>query len=252
MDYAGGIEMTDAYKILGSPKSGQLLIVADHASNIIPSEIELGISPTFHNDHIAVDVGTMEIARLMTEKTPHLAIAGGVSRLAVDLNRYPDEKSVIPENSDGVHIPGNLVDGKERKRRLDTYYHPYHEQVKRLISDLKPALVLSLHSFTPSLRSNRNIDRPWEIGVLYNYYETASKLAVRYLEEERLIVGDQKPYSGKELNATMNRQAETINQPYLGVEIRQDLIGNAIGQRHFAEILLRTCDKIRTGLASGG
>ena len=84
---------------------------------------------------------------------------------------------------------------------------------------------------------------------MYNFDETASKLAVRFLEEENLIVGDQKPYSGKELNATMNRQAEAIGQPYFGVELRQDLISNEIGQRHFAEILLRTCEKVRTGLA---
>ncbi|SIN96027.1 Predicted N-formylglutamate amidohydrolase [Parasphingorhabdus marina DSM 22363] len=244
--------MTDAFKILGSPQPGQLLIVADHASSFVPPDIDLGISQTFHKDHIAVDIGTMEIARMMTEKTSHLAIAGGVSRLVVDLNRYPDERSVVPEHSDGVQIHGNRIDDGERQRRLDRYFHPYHDQVSRLISELKPSLVLSLHSFTPSLRSNRNIERPWEIGVLYNYYDTASKLAFRYLEEEKLIVGDQFPYSGKDLNATMNRQAEAIDQPYLGVEIRQDLIGNEMGQRHFAELLLRTCDKVRTGLASGG
>ncbi len=244
--------MTDAFKILGSPQPGQLLIVADHASSFVPPEIDLGLSQTFARDHIAVDIGTMEIARMMTEKTSHLAITGGVSRLVVDLNRYPDETSVVPEHSDGVQVHGNRIDEKERQRRLDTYFHPYHDQVKRLIAELKPSLVLSLHSFTPNLRSNRKVDRPWEIGVLYNYYETASKLAYRYLQEEKLVVGDQQPYSGKDLNATMNRQAEAINQPYLGVEIRQDLIGNDRGQRHFAEILLRTCDKVRTGLASSG
>lgn len=241
--------MSEAYQILGAPSKNALLIMADHASNFVPPDVDLGLSRDFLNDHIAYDIGTSEIARLMTDSNDCLAILGGVSRLVVDLNRYPDENAVIPRRSDGVEISANIIEPEQKKARLDRFFHPYHEQAKQLIADLKPSLVLSLHSFTPNLRSSRNASRPWEIGVLYNYYETASKLAVRFLEEEKLIVGDQKPYSGKELNATMNRQAEAIGQPYLGVEIRQDLINNPLGQRHFADILLRTCEKIRTGLA---
>ncbi|MEO9469264.1 N-formylglutamate amidohydrolase [Parasphingorhabdus sp.] len=243
--------MTKAFEILGTPKEGQVLIVVDHASNHVPDKIDLGISHDFLGDHIAYDIGVAKIAALMTQGNSNIAILGGVSRLVVDLNRYPDEEKVIPAISDGVHITGNQISQIERQKRLDEYFHPYHAEVKKLVSDLKPALILALHSFTPTLRSNRNIDRPWEIGVMYNYFETAAKLAVQYFEQEGLIAGDQKPYSGKELNATMNRQAEAFNVPYTGVEIRQDLIGDALGQKHFADILLRTCDKIRTGLASG-
>lgn len=243
--------MTKAFEILGTPEEGQLLIVVDHASNHVPPEIDLGISHDFLSDHIAYDIGVAEIAARMTQGTSNIAILGGVSRLVVDLNRYPNEEKVIPAISDGVQITGNQISQDERERRLDAYFHPYHAEVTKLVSDLKPSLILALHSFTPTLRSNRNIERPWEIGVMYNYYETAPKLAVQYFEQEGLIAGDQKPYSGKELNATMNRQAEAFNVPYTGVEIRQDLIGDTLGQKHFADILLRTCDKIRTGLASG-
>ena len=85
---------------------------------------------------------------------------------------------------------------------------------------------------------------------MYNAYETASRFAIQFLEEESVLnVGDQRPYSGKELNATMNRNCEAVGQPYFGLEIRQDLIMDEAGQRRFADILLRTCDKIRTALA---
>lgn len=244
--------MTDAFQLAGIPKGNGVLIVVDHASNLVPESIDLGISPQFRDDHITHDIGTMEIARLMSKEPDYFAILGGVSRLVVDLNRYPDEEAVVPPRSDGVEIPGNVINAAEKQDRLDRHYLPYHDRVGQLIADLKPRLVLSLHSFTQNLRTNPQVKRPWDIGVLYNEYEAASKLAVQYLAAEELIVGDQKPYSGKELNATMNRHCETTGQPYFGVEVRQDLIAHETGQRRFADILRRTCNKVATGLARSG
>lgn len=242
--------MTEAFEISGVPSEGGVLIVADHASNHLPDEIELNIPLDFLDDHIAYDPGTAAIARMMAENNGYLAILSANSRLVVDLNRNPDEASIIPERSDGVEIPGNLVTAEERQARLDRYFTPYHGRIRQLVSDLKPSLVLSLHSFSPTLRSNPKLQRPWDIGVLYNEYEAASRFAIQFLEAEGVLnVGDQLPYSGKQLNATMDRHCETVGQPYFGTEIRQDLIMEEAGQRRFADILLRTCDKIRTALA---
>jgi predicted N-formylglutamate amidohydrolase len=242
--------MTEAFEISGVPYEGGVLIVVDHASNHVPDDIDLGISPQFADDHIAFDPGTAPIARMMTETNGYLAILSTASRLVVDLNRYPDEASVIQPRSDGVEIPGNHLSPEGRKARIDRYFTPYHERVRSLIADLKPSLVLSLHSFSPTLRSDLQLKRPWDVGIMYNEYETASRFAIQFLEQEpELIVGDQRPYSGKELNATMNRNCEAVGQPYFGVELRQDLIMEEAGQRRFADILLRTCDKIRTALA---
>ena len=68
--------------------------------------------------------------------------------------------------------------------------------------------------------------------------------AIAALEEEGLTVGDQLPYSGKLLNATMNRHAEANDIPYVGIEMRQDLVGDAAGQALFAERLARMCKKV--------
>lgn len=241
--------MNDVFEICGVPKQNGVLIAADHASNKVPDDVDLGISPDFLNDHIAVDIGTSEIAKLMAENSNYLAILGGFSRLVVDLNRYPDEAGVIPVRSDAVEIPRNILSKEARVARIKKYHEPYHARLAKLIHDIKPALVLSLHSFSPKLRSDRQVERRWEVGILYNEYQTASKLALQHLETENLIVGDQLPYSGKDLNATMNRQAEAIGQPYFGVEIRQDLISFENGQRRFADIIQRTCDKVLSGLA---
>jgi len=250
MDDDGKVSMTEAFEISGVPSEGCVLIVADHASNHVPEDVDLAIAPHYLEDHIAFDPGTAAIARLMTETSGYLAILGSASRLVVDLNRYPDEPSTIPLHSDGVAIPGNHISEEEREARLQRFFHPYHDRIGSLVADLRPALVLSLHSFTPTLRTDPGLVRPWDIGILYNRYETASRFAIRFLEQEGVLnVGDQLPYSGKLLNATMNRHCETIGQPYFGVELRQDLIMEPAGQRRFADILLRTCDKIRTALA---
>ena len=110
-----------------------------------------------------------------------------------------------------------------------------------MLLEHRPALILSLHSFTPSLTSNPDEKRPWEVGVLYNQQENASKMAIPFLEDAGFLVGDQLPYSGKLLNATMNRHAEANNIPYIGIEMRQDLASIPEEQARFARILTDMC-----------
>ncbi|MFN5759012.1 MAG: N-formylglutamate amidohydrolase, partial [Sphingomonadaceae bacterium] len=52
-----------------------------------------------------------------------------------------------------------------------------------------------------------------------------------------ICVGDQLPYSGKLLNATMNRHGEANGIAYLGLEMRQDQIMTAQDVTRWAGIL---------------
>ena len=63
------------------------------------------------------------------------------------------------------------------------------------------------------------------------------------MSSKGVIVGDQLPYSGKILNATMNRHGEGTGTPYLGIEVRQDLIESAAGVAKWARILLPVIEK---------
>ena len=105
-------------------------------------------------------------------------------------------------------------------------------------------MILSLHSFTPSLAAHPDQERPWHVGVLYNEDDRLAGAAIAALEVEGLNVGDQLPYSGKLLNATMNRHAEGNAIPYVGIEMRQDLVSDAAGQALFAQRLSRMCSKL--------
>ena len=203
------------------------------------------------NEHIAIDVGVAAVAERMARRAGTAAYLGNVSRLVCDFNRYPDAPGIMPEVSDGHLIPGNELSEQGRSERIARYFEPYHRRLAELLEATPPALILSLHSFTPRL-STCDKPRPWQIGILYNEDDRAARIAMPLLEAEGLIVGDQQPYSGKLLNATMNRHAEAEGRPYLSVEIRQDLITDEAGQEQWSERLTRLCNAIAIRLENEG
>ncbi len=234
----------EAWRLVGTPRFGGILVVSDHASNRVPDDIDLGIDPALLDQHIAVDIGVREIGTLMAAQAGIAAFQGNVSRLVCDFNREIHGPSVFPIASDGYAIPGNMLDHQAHLARLDRFYHPYHQALSAVLDDKPPALIVSLHSFTPQLAAQPEQARPWQVGVLYNQDDRAARLAIPLLEAEGLVVGDQQPYSGHLLNETMNRHAEAEGRPYLGIEIRQDQIGDARGQAEWAARLARICNEV--------
>ncbi len=232
----------EAYRILGTPRFGGILVVSDHASNNVPSDIDLGIDPALMNEHIAIDIGVGAVGELMARHLGICAFQGNVSRLVCDFNRDETALSSVPEVSDGIIIPGNQ--GNVHEARMERFYRPYHAALARLLEDTPPSLILSLHSFTPQLASDPDCQRPWDCGVLYNQDDRASRVAIPLLEAEGLHVGDNQPYSGKVLNTTMNVHAEGEGRPYFGVEIRQDKLVTAEQQAKWAERLARICNRV--------
>ncbi len=214
------------------------MLIADHASNRVPAGVHLGIPPALLDSHIAIDIGVAALSRALARIMGFPAILGGVSRLVVDLNREATAPHIIPIASDGHAIPGNAIGHRARLRRIIRYWQPYHAEIARQIATQKPRLLISLHSFTPQLATAPSQKRPWQIGILYNQDERAARVAIPALEASGFIVGDQQPYSGKNLNATMNLHGETNGIAYLGIELRQDLIGDATGIVKWADNLV--------------
>jgi predicted N-formylglutamate amidohydrolase len=218
--------MSEGWHRIGEAPLGNILIVADHASNRVPPEIDLGIDRALLRTHIGWDIGVASLAHAL--QAP--AYLASVSRLVIDLNRDPGDPGLVPLSSDGHDIPGNHGD---TSGRIVEYWQPYHDELTRQIALTEPSLLLSLHSFTPCLTTRPEEHRPWEIGVLYNNDDRAARIAIPLLESARIVTGDQQPYSGKQLNATMNRHAEGNGIPYLGLEVRQDLIADDEGVAHW-------------------
>jgi predicted N-formylglutamate amidohydrolase len=222
-------------------QQGGIVLVADHASNFVPPEIELGIHPALLHDHIALDIGVEGVAERMADSHGIPAHIAAVSRLVCDFNRDEDDPRVVAAKSDGHAIPGNI--GANVEDRLARFYRPYHEALARWLDRAEPALIVALHSFTPALRSAA-ADRPWEVALLYNRDDRAARHAVRLFAEAGLTVGDNEPYSGRDLNATMNRHGEAHGRPYLAIEVRQDQIESEAGQERWAALIADVAGRV--------
>jgi predicted N-formylglutamate amidohydrolase len=242
--------LADSVEFVEGGAEHRLLLIADHASNRIPSGIDLGISDALLGDHIAVDIGAGPLTRALACRLDCPAIMGAWSRLVVDLNRECDEPNVIPATSDGWPIPGNEgLKAAVRQTRIERYWKPYHAFIEARMKDSRPAMLVGIHSFTPQLASRPDYRRPWQIGILYNADVRAARIAIPLLREAGLVTGDNEPYSGQQLNATMNRHAEAHGLPYLGIEVRQDLIADETAAGEWAELLAPVIMRVVATLA---
>ena len=233
------------YRQIGDLKRGGMVCVADHASNFVPEDIPLGIAPELLNEHVAVDIGVEGVAERMARRHGIPAHVATVSRLVVDLHREEDHPHVVPTESDGHLIPGNI--GADMDARLDQFHRPYHDALGKWLDQAEPELIISLHSFTPKLATSSE-DRPWEVALLYNQDDRAARHAIRLFGELGLNVGDNEPYSGTELNATMNRHAEAHGRHYCALEVRQDLIGTRAEQSRFAAMIADVMGRVALAL----
>ncbi len=234
---------------------GGVLILCDHASNHIPRELDgLGLDPACLETHIAVDIGAAQVTRRLADRLDAPAILAPVSRLVVDLNRNPETQDPIPAESDGIPIPGNRgLSDAARADRLERWFHPYHAacaaQVATMMARGERPVVIGLHSFTPEMDGQA---RPWEIGFLYDCDPRLFQdFAARLPDLGNFTIGDNEPYSGRELYYTMQRHGEAHGLLQATVEIRQDLIADATRQDRWAAILETCLREIVAGVRTG-
>jgi predicted N-formylglutamate amidohydrolase len=223
-----------------------ILLLCDHASNAVPPDMDLGIAPELLDLHIAVDIGAAPLTRSLAAALGAPAILATVSRLVIDLHREPDHIALVPHRSDGHLIPGN--DAVGRAVRIARFHAPYHRLLATRIRAQRPKLILSIHSFTPRLEHG-GTDRPWEVGVLYNRDTRAAHSAIAFFRGEGIVTGDNEPYSGRLLNATLNRHAEAQGIPSIAIEVRNDLIRDRSDVQRWAMILSRLANSLRNSLA---
>ena len=236
--------------VSGNAETGGTLVIGDHASGVVPPDVNLDIAARHMKSHIALDIGTENVARYLNTDFGFALHLAAWSRLVVDLNRHRDDPAAIVRVSDGVDIPGNVLTDTERETRLSQYYDRYHKGLEQTITALAPDFLLFLHSYTPTLGTDAITQRPWHLGVMYDRDDRAANIALDYLETTGLVVGDQLPYSGKVYNSALHRHGDMRGLPYIGLEVRNDMIDTAAGQGEFAQIIGNMCQKITQTLAS--
>lgn len=230
------------YQIMEAQQPSPVLLLCDHANHAIPTGLDdLGVPrEIIEAKHIGWDIGAAVVTRHLARRLGATALFTNYSRLLIDPNRQPgDPTSILPE-SDGVPVPANQELSDEQARlRLETFFWPYHHAITEKLSELlrhgPPPAVVSIHSFT---REFQGLRRPWELGFLWNHDPRMVEPLFRWFQQHHdLTIGDNEPYSGREVGFTLEHHAAAAGLPHVCVEIRQDLIGDEAGQGHWAGIL---------------
>jgi len=218
------------------------LLVCDHAGRRIPRKLQnLGLSADDLARHIAWDIGIEGVGRALADKLDACLIMQPYSRLVIDCNRPPSTPTSIAPVSETTSIPGNeSVSTQDTELRLREIFTPYHSTIARHLDTRKSAqrqtILISLHSFTPVYTGNV---RPWHAGVLYNRYDPLAAALLKLMQASgELTFGDNEPYSvTDDTDYTIPVHGEQRGLPHVAIEIRQDLIAEAPGQREWAERL---------------
>ena len=214
----------------GALDSGAL-IICDHASNAIPPGYgTLGLPSEALGRHIAYDIGAAEVTRALAAQLGAPSVLSTYSRLVIDPNRGLDDPTLVMRYSDGAIVPGNAyIDAAEIARRSARFWAPYRQEVAATVDAMmaadEPPALISIHSFTPVLRS---LARPWKIGVLWDRDGRIPKPLIEALLAEPDLradeVGDNEPYDGALAGDTIDEIATSRGLANALIEIRQDLI----------------------------
>ena len=235
------VDETSSYATLNPNSITPVLLVCDHASNRFPKSLgTMGLDYLDRVSHITFDIGSRATTESLAKKLNVTAILCQYSRLIIDCNRNLSDNSAYLDKSDGIDIPGNQnLNSIDKEIRESEIYWPYHNAIDAQISRLKrenpSPIIISIHSFTPVFNGNK---REWEVGVLWDKDPTTAKIFINKLKDAGFLVGDNKPYSGKDPeDFTLDYHAESIGLPHVGIEIRQDLINHDDGVMRISNAL---------------
>ena len=235
--------MNSAVHVVAGSKTSGMVLTCEHASAALPPEYgTLGLPRQELMDHVGWDVGAALVARRLAHEFEATLVESGYSRLLIDCNRDLGDADLIVADSHGVHVPGNRgLSEAERKRRIERFYDPFHDAIdENLGAQRGPALLLSVHSFTPMLRGK---ERGFDIGVLYDDHREHADLLFRSLAEQRFSVRRNEPYSGLEgLIFSARSHGQRHRMPYLEIEINNRLLRAEEGA---AEVATRIAAALR-------
>lgn len=233
-----------AFEIVNSESRNRIVLVCEHAGRAVPAVLQgLGLAPEDFDRHIAYDVGAAGVARAVAAALDAPLVLQPYSRLVVDSNRGFDAPDCFPEVSDTIAIPGNRgLSEKDRRARYEEIHTVFHRHVSAVLdsrADPEKAVLVSIHSFTPRLLST-GIDRPWEIGLLFNRDGRLAQQLMPVMRRMRpgIVAAFNEPYRGGDAtDYTIPVHGERRGIEHVLVEIRNDLIGSPDGQFEWAALL---------------
>lgn len=218
----------------------RLVLSCEHGGNRIPMRylkfFPSQVARERLHSHRGWDPGALRLARALAHRFDAPLIAETMSRLLIDMNRSEGHRSLFSEETGRLH-------DRDRAALL-ALHRAYRAQVRHAVKQHRPALHVSVHSFTPIWQGE---ERRTDIGLLYDPgrpLERNIALAWREAIAERqtirrprgqsrhemppyadLCVSRNAPYRGTSDGLTKTLRLEFGNQDYAGLELE-------VNQRH--------------------
>lgn len=184
-------------------KACSVLITAEHASNVVPSEWAgcfSGLSDVLQT-HRAWDAGSSELSDQLATQLSAPLLQGQATRLLVDLNRSIGHPRLFSEFSQS--LPNS-----ERNHLVQRLHAPHWQAFRETVDQPGRWLHIACHSFTPVLDGKI---RSTDIGLLYDPSRTPEREWCNVLAAQ--------------LRKQFPALAIHANQPYRGTS-------NGLGQQH--------------------
>lgn len=241
-------EELEPFEIIDGDFSKGLILLCDHARNMIPIRYNnLGLPEEDLQRHIAFDIGAEGVFRGLAQRLGVPGIMTNYSRLLIDPNRGIDDPTLVRQLYDGTIIPGNYPLARdELQYRIDQYFTPYHDAINRVIErveaeNIVPA-VISVHTMTDYWNGEK---RPWEISVLWDKDPRLANDLLGELEQlQKFTVGDNQPYDGALGGDTMYTHCTMTGLSHALLEFRQDLVADQDGIDAWVSHLVPIIEKL--------
>lgn len=223
-----GLYTRPVYNLSREDSSHPLILVCEHASRYIPEALNnLGLDDAAAREHIAWDIGALQLAEALSQALGATLLSANYSRLLIDLNRPRHAPDSIPAQSEIYQVPGNReLDEASREYRRQTLFKPFHARLQTLIDARiakgQPVRVVGIHSFTPVYYGQ---PRPLEVGVLFGQAKAYAQRVLDGLGELALKVAGNQPYKIDPLgDMTVPVHGDARGLDSVLIEVRNDLL----------------------------
>jgi predicted N-formylglutamate amidohydrolase len=217
----------------------RLLLSCEHGGHRIPPPYQSYFEgqQAVLQSHRGWDIGALELAGQLKEALGAPLFHSEVSRLLVELNRSLHHPQLFSEYSRAM--PKAL-----KVDIVQTYYHPYRQQVvnwiRQELADGHQVLHISVHSFTPQLNGK---ERNAHIGLLYDPQRKGERqFCLGWQQQLRQLAPQYKvrlnyPYRGTADGFTTALRKEFATH-YHGIEleVRNDMLSKE-GLKEMGEVI---------------
>ncbi len=219
-----------------------ILITCEHASNAVPGEwAALGLPGELLDSHWGWDRWAADTLGRFAPALGATTICSRVSRLVLDVNRGPQDATLIREQAEGLALPGNVgLTAAQVSERVARLHAPYHAAIDASLARLverfgaERVVFFTFHSFTGAFGEE---DRAFDVGVLFDAHEDLAAGVKRALATAGLRVRLNEPYSGYRgeiYAAAVHGEAHDV--AYFEIELNQHVLEDPARRQAIADV----------------